>query len=125
MGLNLEPYNYWILYAALALFLICVIIAGIKAGGLLKAIRSQKPAADSIQKNVELAKIKVEAMKEKKSEDAEKNKKYRLLIPILLAIKHTYDNDENLNGVKGMAKATNQVLQKRTEQKKLFESIIK
>lgn len=125
MGLNLEPYNYWILYAALALFLICVIIAGIKAGGLLKAIRSQKTAADSIQKNVELAKIKVEAMKEKKSEDAEKNKKYRLLIPILLAIKHTYDNDENLNGVKGMAKATNQVLQKRTEQKKLFESIIK
>ena len=32
-----------------------------------------------------------------KAEDAEKNKRLSLLIPILLAIKHTYDNDDQLN----------------------------
>lgn len=125
MGLYLEPYNYDILYGALVLLLLFLIVLACKAMKLLKTVKTVKPTADSIQKNVTLAKIKVEAMQEKKKENAEKDKKYRILIPILLAIKHTYDNDENLNGVKGMAKATNQVLQKRTEQKKIFESFVK
>lgn len=125
MKLYLEPYNHYVLYAALILLLLFLIILGVKAGKLLKTVQTIKPSADSIQKNVTLAKIKMEAMQDKKKEDSVKNKRYRILIPILLAIKHTYDNDDNLNGIKGMTKAANQVLKKRTEQKKMFESFMK
>lgn len=121
MYLNLAPYNTYILYAALVLLLIFLIVTGVKAGKLLKAVKAVQPQAESIKTNVQLAKIKVDVMQEKKKEDAAKNKKYSILIPILLAIKHTYDADENLNGPKGMAKAANQVIRKRSEQKKLFE----
>ena len=120
MGINLEPYNYWILYGALVLLLICLIIAGVKALKLLKAVKTYQPVIDHMQTNTKLAQIKVEAMQEKKKEDAAKNKTLKLLIPILLAIKHTYDNDADLNGARGYAKAASQVVKKRTDERKLF-----
>ncbi len=120
MSINLEPYNYWILYGALVLLLICLIIAGVKAVKLLKAVKTYQPVIDHMQTNTKLAQIKVEAMQEKKKEDAAKNKTLKLLLPILLAIKHTYDNDASLNGAKGYAKAASQVVKKRTDERKLF-----
>jgi len=125
MGLNLEPYNYWILYASLILLLLFLIITAVKAAKFAKTVKAVKPTADHIQLNGKLAKIKIDAMQEKKKEDAEKNKKYQLLIPILLAIKHTYDADENLNGAKGMAKAAQRVVKNRNDQKKLFEQFMR
>ena len=66
MSINLEPYNYWILYGALVLLLICLIIAGVKAVKLLKAVKTYQPVIDHMQTNTKLAQIKVEAMQEKK-----------------------------------------------------------
>lgn len=66
MKLYLEPYNHYVLYAALILLLLFLIILGVKAGKLLKTVQTIKPSADSIQKNVTLAKIKMEAMQDKK-----------------------------------------------------------
>lgn len=125
MNLNFMPYNYWILYAAIVLFLLFCVITAAKALHLLHAVKAEKPQADSIQRNITLAKIKVDAMQEKKTEDTEKNKRLSLLIPILLAIKHTYDNDDQLNGAKGMATAATRVVRSRNEQKKMFDQFVK
>ena len=107
MGISFAPYNFWILYGACVLLLICLIIAGIKASRLLKAIKVYGPAFANIQKNLTLAQIKTEAMQEKKQEDDAKNKKWKILLPFLLAIKHTYDADDSLKGAKGMPKLLN------------------
>lgn len=120
MLINLSPYNHWILYAAMLMLLIFLIMTGVKAASLLNAVKNYKPQFDSIQKNVTLAKIKTDAMQEKKKEDDAKNKKWKVLLPILLAIKHTYDEDASLNGAKGMAKAATKVVHDQNEQRKLF-----
>lgn len=120
MDIVLEPYSDWILYAACVLLLIFLVIAGVKAVKLLKAVNHLKPSFEHIDTNVKLAKIKAEAVKEKKQEDAAKNKKWTFLLPILAAIKHTYDNDDDLNGAKGLAKAAREVVQQKSEQRRLF-----
>ncbi|MCH3962600.1 MAG: hypothetical protein LKF53_01585 [Solobacterium sp.] len=120
MGISFAPYNFWILYGACAILLICLIILGIKAGKMMKAIRTYQPAFKHIQKNIQLAQIKAEAMQEKKQEDDAKNKKWKILLPFLLAIKHTYDNDASLKGMKGMAKAAKQTAERNNEQRRIF-----
>lgn len=124
MGLNLEPYNYWILYASLVLLLLFLIITAFKVLKFTKELKTIKPTADHINLNSKLSKIKVDALQEKKKEDAKKNKVYQILLPILLAIKHTYDTDNNLNGTKGMVKAAQRVVKNRNDQKKLFEQFM-
>jgi hypothetical protein len=59
-------------------------------------------------------------MQEKKQEEDAKNKKWKILLPFLLAIKHTYDNDASLKGVKGMAKAAKQTAERNNEQRRIF-----
>ena len=124
MGLNLEPYNYWILYASLVLLLLFLIITAFKVLKFTKELKTIKPTADHINLNSKLSKIKVDALQEKKKEDAKKNKVYQILLPILLAIKHTYDTDNNLNGTSGMIKAAQRVIKNRNDQKKLFKQFM-
>jgi len=124
MGLNLEPYNYWILYASLVLLLLFLIVTVFKVLKLAKELKTIKPTVDHIDLNGKLSKIKIDALQEKKKEDAEKNKIYQILLPILLAIKHAYDTDNNLNGTNGMIKAAQRVIKNRNDQKKLFKQFM-
>lgn len=121
MPINLQPYNYWILYAACIALLVCFIILGMKAVHLLKTVNTLKPTMDNMQKNATLAQIKAEAMQEKKAEEAEKNKKLKFLIPFLLAIKHSYDtSDKSLSHTKRIGNAA-KAASTQMQQKQVFD----
>lgn len=124
MKINLEPYNYYILYIAIILLIICLVITCMKALSLIKEINTKKPAFENINHDVQLAKIKTEAMKEKKEESHKNDKYLKVLLPILLAIYTTYRDDDELHGIKGYRKAAGNVMEKKMR-KQYIQDFIK
>lgn len=124
MKINLEPYNYYILYAAIILLLICICYTCMKALSLLKEIKKEQVHFDSIQTNITLSKIKAEAIQEKKAETHKNDKYFKVLLPILLAIYTTYRNDEELKGIKGYQKAASKVMDQKMH-KQFVQNFIK
>lgn len=124
MKINLNPYNYYILYLAILLLVICICITCMKAFSLLKEVKKKKTDFDTIQNHVQLAKIKVEAMQEKKAETHKNDKYLKVLLPILLAVYTTYKNDEELEGMKGYRKAAGRVMDKKMR-KQYMQDFIK
>lgn len=119
MGLNLYPYNYYILWAAVIALVIMLVLTMVHAVHLLKAVQEKKPVLDNIQKNVQLAKIKTEAMKEKKEEDKKKDRWLKVALPFVLAIYEAYKQDDESHGIKGYKKAAKKVFADRKYQKRM------
>ncbi len=124
MGLTLSPYNMWIFLASIIVLLVFFVLFAKHGIALIKTIKARKPVLDEIEKNVTLAKIKKEAMAEKKQEDEAKNKYLKIAIPILLAIKHIYDEDDNLHGIKGYAAAANRYARREKDIKQIMQRLI-
>lgn len=121
---NLYPYNYWILYAAIAVLVIYTIVCLLKIAGMAKDMLAfLKPRTDKLQRELTLMKIKTEAMAEKKAEDAKKNKWLKLAMPILLAIYSTYRKDEEAHGPSGYVKAAKTYFTRQSEEKKFIKKV--
>ncbi len=121
---NLYPYNYWILYAAIAVLVIYTIVCLLKIAGMAKDMLAfLKPRTDKLQRELTLMQIKTEAMAEKKAEDAKKNKWLKLAMPILLAIYSTYRKDEEAHGPKGYVKAAKKYFNDRNEEQKFIKKV--
>jgi hypothetical protein len=121
---NLYPYNYWILYAAIAVLVIYTILSLVKIAGMAKEMLAfLKPRTDKLQRELTLMQIKTEAMAEKKAEDAKKNKWIKLAMPILLAIYSTYRKDEEAHGPSGYVKAARTYFNNRNEEQKFIKKI--
>jgi hypothetical protein len=121
---NIYPYNYWILYAAIAALIITIIVSAVQILKLLKSMADfLKPRMDHLQTNVKLATIKMEAMDEKKKEDAKKNKLILAALPILLAVYQAYKKDDEAVGAKGVVKAAKTVITNRQEEQKFIKKV--
>lgn len=118
---SLEPYNHWILWISLALLAVFIVYTGAKAAGLLKNVKSLQEKTENIQKQVKLASIKAEVLKENKAEKEKKNKPFKIIMPVLLAAWQIYKTDDNLKGFKGMRKAAASVVRNEREQRKFIE----
>lgn len=121
---NIYPYNYWILYAAIAVLIITLIVSLVQMAKMAKEMNSfLQPRTDKLQRDMKLMQIKIDVMNEKKAADAKKNKYIALALPILLAVYQTYKNDDEANGPQGVIKAARTVMNNRNEEAKLIKKI--
>lgn len=118
---SLEPYNHWILWISLVVLAIFIIYTGTRTAGLLKNINALQTKTENIQKQVKLASIKVEVLKENKAEKEKKNKPFKIIMPVVLATWQLYKTDDNLKGLKGIRKAAASVVRNEREQKKFIK----
>ncbi len=105
LNFNITPYNYWVLYAAIAAVVVSLLILAKKALAIPKAIKEFDPYTSRMQRNLQVMQIKTTAMNEKKQEDAKKNKLLKMALPVLLAIYEIYKKDDSMKGVKGFKDA--------------------
>lgn len=118
---SLEPFNHWILWISLVILAICIIYTGAKAAGLLKNVKVLKEKTETIQKQVKLASIKAEVLKENKAEKEKKNKPMKIIMPVLLAAWQIYKADDDLKGLKGMRKAAASVIRNDRDERKIIK----
>ncbi len=118
---SLEPFNYWILWIACIILAIVIIYTGAKAAGLLKNVNVLKEKTETIQKQVKLASIKAEVLKENKAEKEKKNKPMKIIMPVLLAAWQIYKADDDLKGLKGMRKAAASVIRNDRDERKIIK----
>ena len=84
---DIYPYNYWILYAAIAALILTIIISLVQIARMAKEMMNfLQPRTAKLERNMKLMQIKMEAMNEKKAENAKKNKYIALALPVLLAV---------------------------------------
>ncbi len=84
---------------------------------LEKTLNKEKCYVSNIQHYIELSQIKIQSIKEKYKEDHKNDKYYKILIPILLAIYSTYQNDDELKGFKGYRTATKKVIKNKMQKR--------
>lgn len=121
---DIYPYNFYILYGAIAALVVVIIISALQMAKMAKsAMNELKPKTDHLQKNLTLMQIKMDVMNEKKAADAKKNKYIMLALPILLAVYQAYQKDDEAVGAKGVVKAARTVMNNRSEEAKLVKKI--
>lgn len=120
---TIEPYNYYVLYASLILLVLFLIYTAVKAGHLLKTVSGMKASVKPVNDNITLAKIKLEAMQEKKAEDSKKNKAASVVIPFLLLAYRLYKDDDELHGWKGYKKAAGRAMRLEKEEKRILSKL--
>ncbi len=115
MNLNLYPLNLYILCLSACLVILFLIITFMHLSMFEKTLKSEQNSINNIQHQIKLSQIKVQAINEKYKEDHKNDKYYKVLIPILLAIYSTYQNDDELKGFKGYRTATKKVIKKKIQ----------
>ena len=122
--MNLYPYNYWILYASIALLVIVLIKSLLDIAKAAKeAAAAVKPLTDDLNRNAALMKIKTDAINEKKQENAKKNKYLKLALPIVLGVYRQYRKDETATGPKGVVKSAQIYYANDKAQKELIKKV--
>lgn len=117
MNLYLYPYNLYLLCISACIVIIFLIITFMHLNTFEKTLKKEQCSLNNIKHHIELSQIKIQAIKEKYIEDHKNDKYYKILIPILLAIYSTYQNDDELKGFKGYRTATKKVIQKRMQKR--------
>lgn len=110
MNINLYPYSLYIVLICCICVIVCLCISLKHLSTLANTLQANKKTAQLISYHYTNIQIKRSALKEKKIESHKNDKYYKILIPILLAIYHTYQSDDSLKGFKGYRKATTNVL---------------
>ena len=121
MNINLAPYNWYIFYGALALLVVFLVVLVIHALPLVKEMKKHSDDISSIRKNVELTKIKTEAIRETK-QASKKNDKAMSALLLLLAIHKAY-RDKDQHSPRSYLDTAAEVLQKRKAKADLFNSL--
>lgn len=117
MHLNLYPLNLYILCISACLVILFLIITFMHLNTFEKTLKKEQTVVNNIQHQFDLSQIKVQAISEKYKEDHKNDKYYKILIPILLAIYSTYQNDDELKGFKGYRTATKKVIKKKMQRR--------
>lgn len=125
MKLNLYPYNYWILYAAIALLVISIIVLLAKLLKTAKTLKAMTPQLEQMAKQAKLAGIKAEAVKEKSDADMKRIKPLLTAVPILLAVNSIYNKDDELEGIRGYGTAVKRYATQKSSEQKLIKTITK
>lgn len=121
---NIYPYNYYILYAAIAALILTIIISLVQIAKMAKTMMNElQPKTEKLQRNLTLMQIKMDVMNEKKAENAKKNKYIMLALPILLAVYQQYKKDDEASGAQGVIKAARTVMTNRSEESKLIKKV--
>ncbi len=110
MNFNLYPYNLYILCITACVVIIFLIITFMHLSSFEKIVKKEELSFQNIHHHLELSKIKIHAVQQKYQEDHKNDKYYKILIPILLGIYSTYQNDDTLKGFKGYRQATKKVI---------------
>lgn len=125
MNVNLYPYNYWILYAAIGLTLICIIALLMKLLKTAKTLKAMTPQLEHMNQQLKLASIKAEAVSEKSEADMKRIKPLLTALPILLAINSIYNRDDELEGIKGYGTAARKYVEKKSSEQQLAKAVSK
>lgn len=125
MNVNLYPYNYWILYAAIGLTLICIIALLMKLLKTAKTLKAMTPQLEHMNQQLKLASIKAEAVSEKSEADMKRIKPLLTALPILLAINSIYNKDDELEGIKGYGTAARKYIEKKSGEQQLAKAVSK
>lgn len=121
---DIYPYNYWILYAAIAALILTIIISLVQISKMAKEMMNfLQPKTAKLERNMKLMQIKMEALNEKKAENAKKNKYITLALPILLAVYQQYSKDDEANGIDGVIKSARTVMNNRNAESKLIKKV--
>jgi len=123
MTLNLYPYNYYIFYASIVLVIIFIILFLVSLVKMAKSLQPYEPTLNNIEHNTKLMEIKMEAINEKKAEDAKKNKYLKIALPIVLAIKQIYDHNDEYHGLNGYKQAANDYVTNKRNEKDLLKKL--
>ena len=121
MNINLAPYNWYIFYGTLALLVVFLVVLVAHALPLAKEMKKYSDDISSIRKNVELTKIKTEAIRETK-QASKKNDKAMSALLLLLAIHKAY-RDKDHHNPRSYLDTAAEVLQKRKAKADLFNSL--
>ena len=124
MRLDLTPYNYWILYASIVILLITLCTTLSKVLKLGKVVSAYKPLLDNVQKNVNLASIKAQAVAGQLNQIMSIVKPAVAALGLLMAAKALYDKREE-NGIGELTKATSDVIAARVSKRNLISSVRK
>lgn len=119
--MNLNPYNWYIFFVALALLIVFGIITVVRSLPLIRELKAHKPEMDNIKKNIEHTKIKTGAIKETK-ETSKKNDKALSSLLLLWAIHKAYKAKDE-RGPRAYMDTAAEVLQKRNAKADLFSSL--
>lgn len=121
---DIYPYNYWILYAAIAALILTIIISLVQIARKAKEMMNfLQPRTAKLERNMKLMQIKMEAMNEKKAENAKKNKYIALALPVLLAVYQQYSKDDEAKGIDGVIKSARTVMNNRNAESKLIKKV--
>ncbi len=121
---DIYPYNYWILYAAIAALILTIIISLVQIARMAKEMMNfLQPRTAKLERNMKLMQIKMEVMNEKKAENAKKNKYIALALPILLAVYQQYSKDDEAKGIDGVIKSARTVMNNRNAESKLIKKV--
>ena len=121
---DITPYNYYILYAAIAMLVVTLILSLLQMARCAKDMLAfLQPKTDKLQRDLKIMQIKMDVMNEKKAADAKKNKYILLALPILLAVYQAYQKDDEAVGAKGVVKAAKAVYENRASEAKLIKKV--
>jgi len=120
-NMTLMPYSLYILYAAIALLIICSIITILHLNRLMHCLQKEQPDIDQIKKGLEQAKIKAAACKTKSDSDIAKAKQSIPALLLLMAIHQNYrqNRKEGKRGIRSMNQAAAAAVQKRAVQQQV------
>ena len=122
--LNFAPYNFWILYASIAILVITMITTLSKALSLGKAINAYKPQLDNIQKNVQRSTVKAQAVAGRMKQIMSIVKPAIAAMSLMLAAKALYDKRPE-NGINEFTKATSDVIAARASKRNFVSAVRK
>ena len=125
MNLNLYPYNFWVLYAAIALAVIFLIVLLVKLMKLAKTAAALEPQLSHMNDELKLMEIKSEVVKEKTTADWNRIRPLLVAIPVLYAIYAIYKNDDSLKGIKGYEKAARRYMDRQRDEKRIAKAVAK
>lgn len=121
--MNLYPFNYYILYIAIALVIVMLILTLLKVFPLLNALEKMSHGIEEITKKSEILAKEAEVLASKPQVKSPIDAKTALSALLLLkAILKNYKNSPE-NGVKQFTRSTSQEFTKRSVQQALGQSI--
>ena len=95
MGLNLYPYNYYILYGALAILGLVIILTGIRLIKAAKPLKDLEPVLADINTRSEKAKQFATSVEKKGKESVVTFKNIALVFPIIYTVYKAYRNRDD------------------------------
>ena len=122
--LNFAPYNFWILYASIAILVITMFTTLSKVLKFGKAVSAYKPQIASIQQNVQRSAVKAQAVAGRMNQIMSIVKPAIAALSLLLAAKALYDKREE-SGISGFTKATSDVIAGRASKRGFVNAVRK